>query len=90
MEVSQTGGTPSHHPFLDGLFPGRNHPAIGVEHRFGAQVGWHASLGHLGHVEPLPDLGVCSGDLFLGDGLRPHRALVDHPNSQNENQNARE
>ena len=23
------GGTPSYHPFLDGIFPNKNHPAIG-------------------------------------------------------------
>ena len=26
LEVSWTGGTPSHHPFLDGIFPNKNHP----------------------------------------------------------------
>ena len=29
MEVSWNRGTPSHHPFLDGIFPIKNHPAIG-------------------------------------------------------------
>ena len=36
MNVSPFGGflshrgTPSHHPFRDGIFPNKNHPAIGV------------------------------------------------------------
>ena len=30
MEVSWNRGTPSHHPFLDGIFPNKNQPAIGV------------------------------------------------------------
>ena len=28
--VSINGGTTSYHPFLDGFFPNKNHPAIGV------------------------------------------------------------
>ena len=28
MEVSTNGGTPSHRPFLHGIFPNKNHPAI--------------------------------------------------------------
>ena len=30
MRVSWNGGTPSHHLFLDGIFPYKYHPAIGV------------------------------------------------------------
>ena len=30
MEVSWNGGTPSHHPFLDGFFPNKNQPIKGV------------------------------------------------------------
>ena len=30
MEVSINGGTPSHHPFIDGIFPHKKHPAMGV------------------------------------------------------------
>ena len=30
MEVSWNWGTPIYHPFLDAVFPNKNHPAIGV------------------------------------------------------------
>ena len=30
MVVSTSGGTPSYHPFIDGIFHERNHPATGI------------------------------------------------------------
>ena len=30
MGISINGGTPSHHPFLDGIFPNKNHLSFGV------------------------------------------------------------
>ena len=36
MEVSWNRATPSHHPFLDGIFPNKNHPAnLGYPHDYG-------------------------------------------------------
>ena len=35
-------GTPSHHPFLDGIFPELNHPAMGYNHPF-----WGTPINHL-------------------------------------------
>ena len=47
MGVSTNGCTPSHHPFLDGIFPHKNHPAIGVPP-------WRAGNPHfiINHYQP--------------------------------------
>ena len=42
LGVSINGGTPSHHPFLDGIFPELNHPAMGYNHPF-----WGTPINHL-------------------------------------------
>ena len=57
LEVSQNRGSPSHHPFLDGVFP---HPAIGVPR---LQATYNDSS--MGDLQVRPELG----NVAFGSGL---------------------
>ena len=54
LEVSWNRGTPSCHPFIDGIFPNKNHPAMGIPHDYGNPLQRHAGLPDLSATRLLP------------------------------------
>ena len=70
MEVSQTGGTPSHHPFIDGLFPGRNHQLLGWNIALGPRLGGTPRLGILAtlNLSQISEFALVICSLGMGYG----------------------
>ena len=64
MEVSWNGGTPSYQPFLDAIFPNKNHPDMGYPHGYGNP--------HMEHINWYITYSVFTGTTPLFGGVHSH------------------
>ena len=69
------GGTPSHHPFIDAIFPNKNHPAMGVPSwLWKPPCGLYHPYPHPGHCDCSPrKFFQASENLGLASFLRSNK-----------------